>query len=157
MPNETNLIFLLSAAGCSEEDAPSVPNSSVQRFSGGTVRWHRCNAGFERQGAGSMVIYCDGTRWRNQPPQCVRSSLCGPAPHVENSLHTEGPDGVITYTCESDYKRRLGEGSIRCGANGQWIGSTGVCIRKKEQKIGKSCVISIDTIHGKLNQNRILF
>ncbi|XP_022091527.1 sushi, von Willebrand factor type A, EGF and pentraxin domain-containing protein 1-like [Acanthaster planci] len=122
---------ICSAGGCSEEDAPTVENSSVQRFNGGTVRFHRCNAGFERQWGGSMVIYCDGARWRNEPGRCVGafSSPCGQAPHVENARRTKHSNGLITYTCEPGYRRRLGGGSILCSADEQWIGSPGVCTR----------------------------
>ncbi|XP_038072724.1 fibrillin-2-like isoform X3 [Patiria miniata] len=126
-----------SAGGCSEDDAPVVPFSSVSRYNGGTVRWHRCHTGFEPQGPGSTVTYCDGTRWRNQLSQCVRAvravrstATCGLAPRIENARVTQGAGGLVTYTCAQGYKARLGVGSIRCGADGQWIGSPSVCIRQ---------------------------
>ncbi|XP_038057867.1 fibrillin-2-like isoform X2 [Patiria miniata] len=119
-----------SAGGCSEEDAPVVPFSSVNRYNGGTVRWHRCHAGFEPQDPGSTVTYCDGTRWRNQLSRCVRAVTCGEAPRIENAQVTQGAGGLVTYTCHEGYKARLGVKNIRCGADGQWIGSPPVCIRQ---------------------------
>ncbi|XP_071787762.1 uncharacterized protein [Asterias amurensis] len=117
-----------SAKGCAERSV--VESSSMSRRNRGTVLKVDCWSGFELEGP--AFIYCDGTRWRNEPRCVLQKSAhsCPEPPIIPNARMaiTQGGRGV-SYTCDSGFTPKLGSRTLQCNSDGQWNGDAAVCAR----------------------------
>ncbi|XP_071787755.1 uncharacterized protein [Asterias amurensis] len=121
-----------SAKGCAEKSV--VEFSSMTRRNRGTVWKVDCWAGYELEGP--AFIYCDGTRWRNEPRCVLQKSphnsapSCPDPPRILNAIMTitQGGRGV-SYSCASGFTQKLGSKTLQCNSDGQWNGIAAVCAR----------------------------